>query len=85
MSIVKYSTSNVANTIRANNVAVGINNVGYGPTDTTGFYRGLNVPSGGYVDGSFTVEMDTLNELYPEEVRDEKINNILNYEPIPKS
>jgi hypothetical protein len=49
MSIVKYSTSNVANTIRANNVAVGINNVNYGPTDTTGFYSGINVPSGGYV------------------------------------
>jgi hypothetical protein len=49
MSIVKYSTSNVPNTIRANNVAVGINNVGYGPTNTTGFYSGINVPSGGYV------------------------------------
>ena len=49
MSIVKYSISNVSNTIRANNVAVGINNVGYGPTDTTGFYSGINVPSGGYV------------------------------------
>ena len=49
MSIVKYSTSNVPNTIRANNVAVGINNVGYGPTNTTGFYSGSNVPSGGYV------------------------------------
>jgi hypothetical protein len=45
----------------------------------------LPLPDGCYVDGSFTVEMDTLNELYPEEVRDEKINNILNYEPILKS
>ena len=49
MSIVKYSTSNIPNTIRANNVAVGINNVNYGPTNTTGFYSGSNVPSGGYV------------------------------------
>lgn len=49
MSIVKYSTSNVPNTIRANNVAVGINNVNYGPTNITGFYSGSNVPSGGYV------------------------------------
>jgi hypothetical protein len=49
MSIVKYSTSNIPNTIRANNVAVGINNVGYGPTNITGFYSGSNVPSGGYV------------------------------------
>jgi hypothetical protein len=45
----------------------------------------LPLPDGGYVDGSFRVEMDTLNELYPEEVRDEKINEILNYEPVPKS
>ena len=49
MSIVKYSASNIPNTIRANNVAVGINNVGYGPTNTTDFYSGINVPSGGYV------------------------------------
>jgi len=45
----------------------------------------LPLPNGVYVDGSFTVEMDTLNELYPEEVRDEKINKLLNYEPISKS
>lgn len=45
----------------------------------------LPLPDGVYVDGSFTVEMDALNELYPEEIRDEKINKILNYEPISKS
>jgi hypothetical protein len=45
----------------------------------------LPLPQGGYVDGSFTVEIETLNELYPEEVRNEKINKILNYEPISKS
>ena len=37
----------------------------------------LPLPKGLYVDGSFTVEMDTLNELYPEEIRDEKINELL--------
>lgn len=37
----------------------------------------LPLPHGDYVDGSFTVEMDTLNEIYPEEIRDEKINEIL--------
>lgn len=45
----------------------------------------LPLPEGLYVDGSFTVEMDTLNEIYPEEIRDEKINKLLDYEPIPKS
>ena len=39
------------------------------------------LPNGLYVDGSFTVEMDTLNEIYPEEIRDEKINDLLKYEP----
>lgn len=37
----------------------------------------MPLPEGDYVDGSFTVEMDTLNYLYPEEIRDEKINGLL--------
>jgi hypothetical protein len=41
----------------------------------------MPLPQGDYVDGSFTVEMETLNEIYPEEIRDEKINDLLNYEP----
>lgn len=45
----------------------------------------LSLPDGDYVDGSFTVEMETLNEIYPEEIRQEKINEILNYEFVPKS
>lgn len=45
----------------------------------------LPLPDGDYVDGSFTVEMETLNEIYPEEIRQEKINEILNYEFVPKS
>jgi hypothetical protein len=45
----------------------------------------LPLPDGDYVDGSFTVEVETLNELYPEEIRDEKINKLLDYEPFPKS
>lgn len=45
----------------------------------------LPLPNGDYVDGSFTVEMETLNEIYPEEIRQEKINEILNYEFVPKS
>jgi hypothetical protein len=41
----------------------------------------MPLPKGLYVDGSFTIEMDTLNEIYPEEIRDEKINELLYYEP----
>ena len=40
----------------------------------------MPLPEGIYVDGSFTIEMDTLNEIYPEEIRDEKINELLYYE-----
>ena len=40
----------------------------------------LPLPDGSYVDGSFTVEMDTLHEIYPEEIRDEKINILLDHE-----
>ena len=45
----------------------------------------LPLPEGEFVDGSFTVEMETLNEIYPEEIRDEKINKLLEYEPISES
>ena len=45
----------------------------------------MPLPEGDYVDGSFTVEMETLNYHYPEEIRDEKINELLKYESIPKS
>lgn len=45
----------------------------------------LPLPNGEFVDGSFTVEMETLNEIYPEEIRDEKINELLKYEPISES
>jgi hypothetical protein len=37
----------------------------------------LPLPGGEYVDGSFTVEFDTLKQLYPEEIRNEKIDEIL--------
>jgi hypothetical protein len=39
----------------------------------------MPLPQGDYVDGSFTVEIQTLNEIYPEEIRDEKINELLSY------
>jgi hypothetical protein len=37
----------------------------------------LPLPIGTYVDGSFTIELDSLKELYPNEIRDEKIDDIL--------
>lgn len=43
-----------------------------------GSYVDGPLSDGSYVDGSFTVEMDVLNEIYPEEIRDEKINELLN-------
>jgi hypothetical protein len=46
---IKYSTSNVSNTIRKGNMVLGVNSVGYGPTNTTGFYSGYQTPNNGYV------------------------------------
>lgn len=46
---IKYSTSNVSNTIRKGNMSIGVNSVGYGPTVNTGFYNGYYVPNNGYV------------------------------------
>lgn len=48
MAAVKYSTTNLPNTIRVNNVALGINDVNYGPTEITGFYNTIDVPENGY-------------------------------------
>ena len=45
----KYSTSTPSNALRKGNVAVGVNNVEYGPTSTTGWYSGIDIPEGGYV------------------------------------
>jgi hypothetical protein len=41
----------------------------------------MTLPEGDYVDGSFTVEMETLNEIYPEEISYQKKHDLLNYEP----
>jgi hypothetical protein len=45
----KYSTSTSSNALRKGNVAVGVNNVEYGPTSTTGWYSGVLPTSGNYV------------------------------------
>jgi hypothetical protein len=46
---IKYSTSNLPNSIRKGNMAIGVRSTGYGPTSTTGFYNGYPVSSSGYV------------------------------------
>ena len=46
---IKYTTTNSANSIRKGNMALGINSVSYGPTSSTGWWNGIDVPPGGYV------------------------------------
>lgn len=45
---IKYSTTSVNNSIRLRNVVLGINNVDYSPTSTTGYWNGITPPSNGY-------------------------------------
>ncbi len=50
MSIaVKNSATKLNNTIKRGNLALGINNIEYGPTQVTGFYSAISIPNGGYV------------------------------------
>ena len=47
---IKYTTTPTANTIKVGNFVLGVvTGVTYGPTSTTSFYNGYDVPSGGYV------------------------------------
>ena len=47
---IKYTKTPTANTIKVGNFVLGVvTGVTYGPTSTTSFYNGYNVPSGGYV------------------------------------
>ena len=46
---IKYSTSNLPNSIRKGNMAIGVRSTGYGPTSTTGFYNGYPIQNNGYV------------------------------------
>jgi len=45
---IKYSTSALPNTLRSGNVLIGMNDVEYGPTSSTGFWNGIDPPGGGY-------------------------------------
>ena len=39
---IKYATTTPPNSLRKSNVAIGVNNVEYGPTNTTGWYNNIN-------------------------------------------
>jgi hypothetical protein len=47
-NVIKYSTGSTENTISKGNFHLGINNVGYGPTETTGFWNSIEPPLSGY-------------------------------------
>lgn len=47
-NIIQFSTASLANTIKKGQAILGVNDAGYGPTTTTGFWNGITPPSGGY-------------------------------------
>jgi len=46
---IKYSTGSESLSLKKGNFYIGTGDVGKGPSDTTGYYQGPNVPSGGYI------------------------------------
>jgi hypothetical protein len=46
---IKYSTGSETLSLKKGNFYIGTGDVGKGPSDTTGYYQGVDVPSGGYV------------------------------------
>jgi hypothetical protein len=49
-NVIKYSTSNPSqSSLRRGNTTLGIGDGNYGPTSTTGFVNGMDIPNGGYV------------------------------------
>jgi hypothetical protein len=46
---IKYSTGSETLALKKGNLYIGTGAVGKGPSETTGYYQGPNVPSGGYV------------------------------------
>jgi len=46
---IKYTTGSESDALVKGNFRIGTGSVGKGPSDTTGFYQGPSVPSGGYV------------------------------------
>tara|TARA_R110000737_G_scaffold66484_2_gene94518 strand:- start:984 stop:2615 length:1632 start_codon:yes stop_codon:yes gene_type:complete len=49
-NVIKYSTTKPSqSSLRKGNLAVGVGDDNYGPTSTTGFVNGMDIPNGGYV------------------------------------
>ena len=49
-NVIKYSTSKPSqSSLRKGNLAVGVGDENYGPTSTTGFVNGMDIPNDGYV------------------------------------
>ena len=49
-NVIKYSTSKPSqSSLRKGNLAVGVGDDNYGPTSTTGFVNGMDIPNDGYV------------------------------------
>lgn len=45
---IKYNETKINNTINKGNYYLGVNDVSYGPTETTGFWNGITPPENGY-------------------------------------
>lgn len=49
-NLIKYTTTSVTGALKSGNVAIAVDDTkDYGPTSSTGFYNGYNIPNGGYV------------------------------------
>ena len=46
---IRYTTTNVSNSVRLGNIALGVNAVDYGPSTTSGFTNVVSPLNGGYV------------------------------------
>jgi hypothetical protein len=45
---IRYTTTNVSNSVRLGNIALGVNAVNYGPSSTTGWTNAVPAPNSGY-------------------------------------
>jgi hypothetical protein len=51
---IKYTTTNVSNSVRLGNIALGVNDTNYGPSSTTSWAGGVSISSDGY-DGEYAI------------------------------
>ena len=48
-NLIKYSTTGDTLSLKKGNFYIGVGDVGKGPTEVTGYWNGVDVPSGGYI------------------------------------